>query len=63
MKKLTNEKETLRKAVSLSKLLILSDDGDYLKRVVSYKPVVIGPEYCVYVEGLRREFNSFKWYN
>ena len=60
VKKITTEKEILRKAVTLSKLLILSEDGENIKRVIPYQPVVIGPEYCVYVEGLSPEWDHDK---
>ena len=57
MKKITTEKEALRKAATLSKFLILSEDGENIKRVIPYRPVVIGPEYCVYVEGLSPDWD------
>ena len=57
MKKITTDKEIVRKATTLSKLLTLSDDGEKIRRAVPYKPVVIEPEYCVYVEGLSPEWD------
>lgn len=57
VKKITTEKGVVREAAQMSDQLEVSKNGEMVRRKIPYKPIVIGPEYSVYVEGLSSQWD------